>query len=118
MLAQIENGERWARERPNDPELSLVLGALCLKQKLWGKAQRHLEEAMAGTAERGIAQEAHLRLAQMHEALNQSAAAAVQNRQCALTTQKYNAQSPPRQGAGCAHLAGALTRECDPAHYL
>jgi HemY protein len=96
LLAQIENGERWARERPNDPELSLVLGALCLKQKLWGKAQRHLEEAMAGTAERGIAQEAHLRLAQMHEALNQSEAAAVHYRQCALTTQKDNAKSPSR----------------------
>jgi HemY protein len=51
---------------------------------------------MAGTAERGIAQEAHLRLAQMHEALNQSEAAAVHYRQCALTTQKDNAKSPSR----------------------
>lgn len=96
LLAQIENGEHWARERPNDPELLLVLGALCLKQKLWGKAQRHLEEAMAGTAERGIAQEAHLRLAQMHEALNQSEAAAVHYRHCALTTQRDDAKSLSR----------------------
>ncbi len=96
LLAQIENGEHWARERPNDPELLLVLGALCLKQKLWGKAQRHLEEAMAGTAERGIAQEAHLRLAQMHEALNQPEAAAVHYRQCALTTQRDDAKSLSR----------------------
>ncbi len=96
LLAQIENGEHWARERPNDPELLLVLGALCLKQKLWGKAQRHLEEAMAGTAERGIAQEAHLRLAQMHEALNQPEAAAVHYRHCALTTQRDDAKSLSR----------------------
>ncbi len=96
LLAQIENGERWARERPSDPELSLVLGALCLKQKLWGKAQRHLEQAMAGTAERGVVQEAHLRLAQMHEALNQSEAAAVHYRLCALTTQQDKPKSPSR----------------------
>ena len=96
LLAQIENGERWSRERPNDPELLLVLGALCLKQKLWGKAQRHLEQAMAGTPEQGVAQEAHLRLAQMHEALNQSEAAAIHYRQCALTTQQNNAKLPSR----------------------
>ena len=96
LLAQIENGERWLRERPNDPELLLVLGALCLNQKLWGKAQRHLEQALAGAAERAVAQEAHLRLAQMHEALNQSEAAAVHYRQCALSTQQDNARSLSR----------------------
>ena len=96
LLAQIEHGEHWSRERPNDPELALVLGALCLKQKLWGKAQRHFEQALAGTSERGIAQEAHLRLAQMHEALNQPEAAAGHYRQCALTTQQDNARSLSR----------------------
>ena len=92
LLAQIEHGEHWSRERPNDPELALVLGALCLKQKLWGKAQRHLEQALAGTADRAVAQEAHVRLAQMHEALNQSESAAVHYRQCALTTQQDKAR--------------------------
>lgn len=96
LLAQIEHGEHWSRERPNDPELALVLGALCFKQKLWGKAQRHLEQALAGATERAIAQEAHLRLAQMHEALNQSEAAAVHYRQCALTTQQDNAKDLSR----------------------
>lgn len=93
LLAQIEHAEHWSRERPADAELALVLGVLCLKQKLWGKAQRYLEQALAGSSERAIAQEAHLRLAQMHEALSQSEAAATHYRQCALTTQSANDKS-------------------------
>lgn len=89
LLAQIEHGEHWSRERPNDAELALVLGVLCLEQKLWGKAQRYLEQAMADGGER-ITQEAHLRLAQMHEALDQPEAAATHYRQCALTLQQGN----------------------------
>ena len=88
LLAQIEHGEHWTRERPNDADLALVLGVLCLKQKLWGKAQRYLEQVVAGSSERTIVQEAHLYLAQMHEALNQAEAAATHYRQCALTTQR------------------------------
>jgi HemY protein len=91
LLAQIEHGEHWTRERPNDADLALVLGVLCLKQKLWGKAQRYLEQAVAGSSERTIVQEAHLYLAQMHEALNQAEAAATHYRQCALTTQRSKA---------------------------
>jgi HemY protein len=90
LLAQIEHGEHWSRERPNDAELALVLGVLCLEQKLWGKAQRYLEQAMADSGERSITQEAHLRLAQMHEALDQPEAAATHYRQCALTLQQGN----------------------------
>ncbi len=93
LLAQIEHGEHWARERPNDADLALVLGALCLKQKLWGKAQRYLEQALSDSSDRAIAQEAHLRLAQMHEALNQTEAAATHYRQCALTTQRSNSKT-------------------------
>ena len=91
LLAQIEHGEHWARERPNDADLALVLGVLCLKQKLWGKAQRYLEQALTDSTNRAIAQEAHLYLAQMHEALNQAESAATHYRQCALTTQRGKA---------------------------
>lgn len=86
LLAQIDQAEHWLRERPNDVELSLLLGTLCLRQKLWGKAQRHLEQAVSGATERGTLQEAHLRLAQMHEALGQQEAAATHYRECALRT--------------------------------
>ncbi|MCM0045518.1 MAG: heme biosynthesis protein HemY [Burkholderiaceae bacterium] len=87
LLAQIDQCEHWLRERPNDADLALTLGSLCLKQKLWGKAQRHLEQAVLGAPDRTTLQEAHLRLAQMYEALGQPDAAATHFRLCALTTQ-------------------------------
>ncbi|MFD2365855.1 heme biosynthesis protein HemY [Pseudoduganella sp. GCM10020061] len=86
LLAQIEHCETWLRERPNDAELALTLGSLCLKQKLWGKAQRYLEQALSDATEARMVREAHLKLAQMHEALGQEQEAAAHYRQCALAT--------------------------------
>jgi HemY protein len=86
LLAQIENCEVWLRERPNDAELALTLGALCLRQKLWGKAQRFLEQALSDATDPALARDAHLKLAQMHEALGQQEEAAAHYRQCALAT--------------------------------
>ena len=99
LLAQIEQGEQWLRERPNDADLSLLLGTLCQKQKLWGKAQRHLEQAVLGANDRLTLQEAHLRLAQMYEALGQADAAATHFRLCALTTQVPTPKSVASAGA-------------------
>ncbi|WEF35364.1 heme biosynthesis protein HemY [Pseudoduganella chitinolytica] len=86
LLAQIEHCEAWLLERPNDAELALTLGSLCLKQKLWGKAQRYLEQALSDATEPPMVREAHLKLAQLHEALQQPEAAASHYRQCALAT--------------------------------
>jgi len=87
LLKQIEHCEHWLRERPNDTDIALALGVLCFRQKLWGKAQRHLEQSLS-SGDLAIRQEAHLRLAQLHEALNQTEAAAEHYRRCALTTQQ------------------------------
>ncbi|MDC8760144.1 heme biosynthesis protein HemY [Janthinobacterium fluminis] len=86
LLAQIEHCERWVRQRPTDAELALTLGALCLKQKLWGKAQRHLEQALSDAGDARMVREAHLKLAQLHDALQQPDEAAAHYRQCALAT--------------------------------
>ena len=86
LLAQIEHCEQWLRERPTDAELALTLGALCLKQKLWGKAQRFLEQALSDAHAPQMVREVHLKLAQMHEALLQPEEAAAHYRQCALAT--------------------------------
>ena len=86
LLAQIEHCEQWMRERPTDAELALTLGSLCLKQKLWGKAQRYLEQALSDATEPRMVREAHLKLAQMHEALGQTGDAAAHFRQCALAS--------------------------------
>ena len=68
LLAQIEKCEAWLREHPNDAELALTLGVLCLRQKLWGKAQRYLEQALSDATDADNVREAHLKLAQLHEA--------------------------------------------------
>jgi HemY protein len=86
LLAQIEHAEAWIRQRPNDAELALTLGFLCLKQKLWGKAQHYLEQALAEASAPRMVREAHLKLAQMHEALDQVDQANVHYRQCALAS--------------------------------
>jgi HemY protein len=86
LLTQIEHCETWIKQRPNDAELALALGSLCLKQKLWGKAQRYLEQALSDATEARMVREAHLKLAQMHEALGQAEEAAGHFRQCALAS--------------------------------
>ena len=86
LLAQIERSENWLRERPNDAELALVLGVFCFRQKLWGKAQRYLEQALSDATESSAVQESHLRLAQLFDALGQTEAATLHYRQCAMTT--------------------------------
>lgn len=86
LLGQIEKCEGWLRERPNDAELALTLGSLCLRQKLWGKAQRYLEQALSDATDGEMVRETHLKLAQMHEALGQPEEAAAHYRQCALAS--------------------------------
>ena len=86
LLAQIEACEKWLHARPTDAELALTLGSLCLKQKLWGKAQRYLEQALSDASDPRMVRESHLKLAQMHEALQQQEEAANHYRQCALAT--------------------------------
>ncbi len=86
LLAQIENCEAWLIERPTDAELMLTLGSLCLRQKLWGKAQRYLEQALSDAVSPRTLQESHLKLAQFHEALGHAEEAAGHYRQCALAT--------------------------------
>lgn len=86
LLAQIERCEAWSAVHPNDAQLALTLGTLCLRQKLWGKAQRHLEQALAHAADTVTRREAHLELAQLHEALDHADEAASHYRQSARTT--------------------------------
>jgi len=86
LLAQIEQCEEWIKKRPTDHELALTLGTLCLKQKLLGKAQLHLERALLGVNDPKVAQEAHFKLAELHETLNHPDEAAIHYRQCALLT--------------------------------
>ena len=76
LLAQIERCEAWSARRPLDAQLALTLGTLCLRQKLWGKAQRTLEQALAQADDSATQRETHLELARLHEALGHDQQAA------------------------------------------
>jgi HemY protein len=80
LLAQIERCEAWRRAHPNDAELALTLGSLCLRQKLWG----NLEDALSDAPSPALLRETHLKLAQLHEALGQQEEANRHYRLCAL----------------------------------
>ncbi|MFZ6774319.1 heme biosynthesis protein HemY [Undibacterium sp. SXout7W] len=86
LLSQIEYCEKWSESHPTDPELALTLGTLCFRQKLWGKAERHMEQALSDAIDPRTVREANLKLAQLHEALGQEEEAASHYRQCAIAT--------------------------------
>jgi HemY protein len=86
LLSQIDHCEKWTAQHPTDPELALTLGTLCLRQKLWGKAQRHMEQALSDAITGRTVREANLKLAQLHDALGQAEEAAYHYRECAIAT--------------------------------
>lgn len=47
---QLSTAEGWLKRYPDDPNLLITLGQLCLRNKLWGKAQRFFETALAKQA--------------------------------------------------------------------
>jgi len=71
LITRIAHAEAWLRQRPYDADLLLVLGRLCEKQKLWGKAQSYLEASLAITPSRA----AHLALARLLDTLEETDAA-------------------------------------------
>lgn len=62
---QIKLAEVWLKTHPNNANLLLTLGRLCMQYKLWGKAQNYLEASLS--VEPGHT--AHLALAQLSEKL-------------------------------------------------
>ena len=45
--ARIGRAEGWLKQHPRDAALLVVLGRLCVRQQLWGKAQSYLEAALS-----------------------------------------------------------------------
>jgi HemY protein len=84
LRSQIEYCEDWLNKQVRNAELELTLGVLCFHQKLWGKAQVHLEDALNHAQETRILREVNLSLAQLHDKLGQTAEATKYYRQCAL----------------------------------
>ena len=70
-LRRIEHAENWLAREPRDAALLLVLGRLCARQGLWGKAQSYLEASIAIEP----SWSAHHALAQLQEKLGNAEAA-------------------------------------------
>ncbi len=43
----LKQSEKWLQDRPDDPDLLLAAGRLCLRSKLWGKARSYIESSIA-----------------------------------------------------------------------
>ncbi|PRC91270.1 heme biosynthesis protein HemY [Solimicrobium silvestre] len=88
LLTQIEHCESWLVIHPTDPELALTMGVLCLNQKLWGKAERNLEQALMYASDITCLRETNLKLAQLNEQLGLQEKAAEYYRACALIAER------------------------------
>lgn len=67
LTARIARAENWLRQYPDEAALLLALGRMCMKQRLWGKAQSYLEASLALEETR----DAHLALADLCDQLEQ-----------------------------------------------
>lgn len=68
LTGRIAKAEGWLQRHPDNGELLLALGRLCLKQRLWGKAQSYLEASLAIWENR----ETLLELAQLFDQLGRA----------------------------------------------
>lgn len=75
-LPAIQRAETWQAAHPNDPDLSFALGALCIQQRLWGKAQSFLETALKYADHPAMTVRTHRLLGDMYESLGNADEAA------------------------------------------
>jgi HemY protein len=69
LTSRIARADKWLLQHPEDPQLLLALGRLCLTQRLWGKAQAYLEASLSLADQR----EVRLELAHLFEQTERSA---------------------------------------------
>jgi HemY protein len=68
QMARIARAEAWLRQYPTDAWLLKALGRMCIRQRLWGKAQSYLEASLAIAP----TQQAHLELARLFDQLERT----------------------------------------------
>lgn len=79
LRAQLAAAEDWLRQRPDDAELLLALGRLCVRAQLWGKAQSYFEASLSKQPGRAV----HLELARLAERLDRRDQAVAHYREAA-----------------------------------
>lgn len=65
QMSRIARAETWLRQRPDHAGLLLALGRMCVRQRLWGKAQSYLEASLSVEE----TQAGHLELARLGDQL-------------------------------------------------
>lgn len=84
-IKQLQQAEYWLTQHEGDANLLLALGRMCIRQKLWGKAESYLE---ASISVRPSAQ-AHFMLASMLESRGEHQRAGLHYRLSAQLAQQY-----------------------------
>lgn len=68
QTARIAKAEGWLRRHPDDARLLKALGRMCIRQRLWGKAQSYLEASLSVAP----SQQGHLELARLFDQLQRT----------------------------------------------
>ena len=68
QTARIAKAEGWLRLHPDDARLLKALGRMCIRQRLWGKAQSYLEASLSVEP----SQQGHLELARLFDQLDRA----------------------------------------------
>jgi HemY protein len=68
QTARIAKAEGWLRQHPDDARLLKALGRMCIRQRLWGKAQSYLEASLSVEP----SQQGHLELARLFDQLERT----------------------------------------------
>jgi HemY protein len=68
QTARIAKAEAWLRQHPDDARLLKALGRMCVRQRLWGKAQSYLEASLSVEP----SQQGHLELARLFDQLGRA----------------------------------------------
>jgi HemY protein len=68
QTARIAKAEGWLRQHPDDARLLKALGRMCIRQRLWGKAQSYLEASLSVEP----SQQGHLELARLFDQLGRA----------------------------------------------
>ncbi|MGA2550745.1 MAG: heme biosynthesis protein HemY [Burkholderiaceae bacterium] len=82
--SQIDRAERWLSAHPADAHLKYALGILCSRQRLWGKAQAYLAQALELGPPAALSGRIHLALARVAEEIDHPNEAALHFREAAL----------------------------------
>ncbi|MDD2885688.1 MAG: heme biosynthesis HemY N-terminal domain-containing protein [Dechloromonas sp.] len=68
QMHRIAQAEKWLRQQPENAVLLLALGRMCLRQRLWGKAENYLQASLAVTETQAV----HLELARLCDQLEKT----------------------------------------------